>query len=191
MGYYEGPYHYGIHLPHYDQAHLLHMITYRLGDSLPGNILKQLEAEVACLPLKEQDVERRKRVEYWQDQGVGSCLLKYPDCARHVRDVWEFHNGKHYHLGAWVIMPNHVHLLVEVNETAKLEMIIRVWKTFSCRLINRSIRRQGALWMPDYFDRYIRNGRHFSNALSYLRRNVRQGGVLWYLPEEGALTCER
>lgn len=191
MGYYAGPYHRGIHLPHYDQGHLLHMITYRLGDSLPANALKRLAGELACLPLKEQDVERRKRMEHWLDQGYGSCLLKSPDCARHVKEAWEFHDGRYYHLMAWVVMPNHVHLLVEVKEAFQLEKVVRRWKTFSCRLINRTMRRKGPLWMPDYFDRYVRDGRHFSNALSYLRQDARQGGVLWHLPEEVRWERER
>lgn len=128
------------------------------------------------MPLKEQDVERRKRMEHWLDRGHGSCLLKDPDCARHVKDAWKFPHGKYCDLIAWVVIPNHVHLLVEVVEAFQLEKVVRRWKTFSCRLINRAMRRKGPLWMPDYFDRCIRNDRHFSNALSYLRENVRQGG---------------
>lgn len=182
MGHYAGPYHRGIYLPHYDQGHLLHMITYRLGDSLPEKVLLRLERELAVFPRERRELERKRRMEYWLDQGHGSCLLRSPDCAQHVKDVWKFHHGSYYDLAAWVVMPNHVHLLVEVYETSRLEKIVRMWKTFSCRLINRSVERQGRLWMPEYFDRYIRDAKHLANAFSYLAKNVRSGGVLWHLP---------
>lgn len=188
MGYYAGPYHRGIHLPHYDQGHLLHAITYRLVDSLPVEVRLRLKQELATLPEEERHTERRKRMECWLDQGRGSCLLRNPDYARHVKDTWEFHQGKYYDLIAWVVMPNHVHLLVEIYETSHLEKIIRMWKTFSCRLINRNMGRQGALWMPDYFDRYIRDAKHFSNVLTYMEKNMRKGGVLWHLP--GMAVCD-
>ena len=187
MGYYTGPYHRGIHLPHYDQGRLLHMITYRLGDSLPDNVLLRLKHETAELPQEQRAIERKRRVEYWLDQGHGSCLLRHPDCARHVKNAWEFHDGKYYDLDAWVVMPNHVYLLMEVYETSQLEKIIRMWKTFSCRLINKRVGRKGTLWMPDYFDRYIRDARHFANARVYLEKNVRKGGVLWHLPGRNGL----
>ncbi len=187
MGYYTGPYHRGIHLPHYDQGRLLHMITYRLGDSLPDNVLLRLEHETAELPQEQRGIERKRRVEYWLDQGHGSCLLRHLDCARYVKNAWEFHDGKYYDLDAWVVMPNHVHLLMEVYETSQLEKIIRMWKTFSCRLINKRVGRKGTLWMPDYFDRYIRDARHFANARAYLEKNVRKGGVLWHLPGRNGL----
>src|SRR5690554_2139794 len=66
-------------LPHYDAPHVLQFITFRLADALPITKLRQIEAELRMLPAAEQEIQRRRKVEYWLDQGLGCCALARPE----------------------------------------------------------------------------------------------------------------
>ena len=77
---------------------------------------------------------------------------------------------------AWVIMPNHGHLLF--TPQAPLEKLIQAWKTTSARRIGK-----GSIWQRNYRDTLIRDFDHFANAIRYIRRNP----VKAKLPE-GAFT---
>jgi len=70
-----------------------------------------------------------------------------------------------------VVMPNHVHALLIQNAEHPLEDLLHSWKSFSSRTINRLVGRSGTLWQRSYFDRLVRNEKHFRNCVRYIRRN--------------------
>jgi REP element-mobilizing transposase RayT len=80
-------------------------------------------------------------------------------------------DGKKYRLSAWVIMPNHVHLLAARFEEETLADIMQVFKSITSHKANKALRRSGEFWMPDYFDRYIRNADHFNRTVKYIENN--------------------
>lgn len=63
------------YLPHLDAPGALQFITFRLGDSLPQTVLKQLEQELLQIPISIRERERRKKIEHWLDAGLGCCAL--------------------------------------------------------------------------------------------------------------------
>jgi REP element-mobilizing transposase RayT len=72
---------------------------------------------------------------------------------------------------SFVIMPNHGHALFAQNPNWLLEKIIQGWKGFAAYEINKLLGRSGRLWQRDYFDRLVRNEKHFANCVRYIRRN--------------------
>jgi putative transposase len=54
-------------LPHFDDGEVIQHVTFHLADSLAKDVLDRMEAELKALPVKRQDVERRKRIEAWMD----------------------------------------------------------------------------------------------------------------------------
>ena len=42
---------------------------------------------------------------------------------------------------------------------------------------NKILRTKGRFWFEDYFDRYIRNAKHFENAKSYIEENPVRAGL--------------
>ncbi|HEV2691907.1 MAG TPA: transposase [Verrucomicrobiae bacterium] len=84
---------------------------------------------------------------------------------------------KNYRLFAWVVMPNHVHTLIETLETP-LPEILQGWKSFTSKAINRILKRQGEFWQTDYFDRYIRDEEHFGKVLRYIENNPVKAGLV-------------
>ena len=126
-------------LPHFDSLGVYQMITYRLADSLPAAKLEQLRTELTLntLPIQTTALEIKKRrlIEQYLDAGYGSCVLKNPDCANIVINAWTFFDKKHYDLIAWVVMPNHVHVLIQPYQDYSLGKIIQSWKSYTGRRI--------------------------------------------------------
>jgi REP element-mobilizing transposase RayT len=113
----------------------------------------------------------RRRVEAYLDQGHGSCYLKEPGLASMVQDALLFHDESKYRLSAWVIMPNHVHLLCTPAAGHNLAEIMHSLKSYTANESNRMLGREGRFWQKEYFDRYIRNARHFAGVVAYIENN--------------------
>ena len=86
-------------------------------------------------------------------------------------------DGDRYRLLEWCVMPNHVHILVYCPEGSRLGDLVKTWKIFSAREINRLLGIQGSLWAKDYHDRYIRDENHLANARAYIRNNPVKAGL--------------
>jgi putative transposase len=180
--------HKGIHnrgyLPHWDFAGSVQAITFRLGDSLPAEVVKRWKRELdERLESNDQDevrkaqLELRRRIAEYEDAGYGECLLAIPDHAAIVQEEIKKHHGSKYKLIEWCVMPNHVHVLVKLLDDTTLHETVKRWKAVSAVHINRLSRRRGSLWMVDYHDRYIRDMDHFLNAKAYIRRNPVKAGL--------------
>jgi REP element-mobilizing transposase RayT len=74
-------------------------------------------------------------------------------------------------------MPNHIHFLATRFETATLSGIIQSFKSPTSHKANKVLSRSGHFWMPDYFDRYIRNSEHFEKTVQYIENNPVQAGL--------------
>jgi len=113
-------------------------------------------------------------MEQWLDVGHGSCVLRRPECACLVDGTLQHFEGQRRALIASIVMPNHAHALFAQNAERPLEKILRSWKSFTSRKINALLGRDGGLWQRDYFDRLVRDEKHFANCVHYIRRNPRR-----------------
>jgi REP element-mobilizing transposase RayT len=154
------------YLPHFDSPGAQQYITYRLADSLPAERRQEWEALLKI----EDDLERQRKLEAYLDLGHGACYLRDPRIADLVQGNLWHHDGSKYRLLAWVVMPNHVHALIEVWGIP-LGKIIQNWKTYTARATNEILRRNGSFWEEDYFDRYIRDEEHFRRVVRYIENN--------------------
>lgn len=163
-------------LPHLDDPYVTQTITFRLYDSLPQVVVQQLAIELRLNP--KLTIEQRKRIEGYLDKGYGACYLCIPTVAELVVSAFEFYHEKRYELVAWVVMPNHVHVIIHTWHGFPLQDIIRDWKGYTAQVANRHLTRKGAFWQTGYFDRFIRNDRHFSNAIDYVHNNPVLAGLV-------------
>jgi len=169
-------------LPHWQQRGATYFITFRLADAVPATLRAQWIAEretwLAHHPKPwstavEAEYHERfsARMDAWLDAGHGECLLRDAACRDFVESTLRHLNGTDYLHHAWVVMPNHAHVLVSLSDGATLEKVVGAWKSVSARRINKRLYRKGTLWQEDYFDRLIRDARHFENATRYIRVN--------------------
>ena len=110
------------YLPHYDDQLRTQFVTFRLADSLPKAVLDKFKAALDRNLLTE--IEYHRRLDRFLDTGYGSNFLKDPKIADTVAEnLYRFHDDK-YRLLSWVIMPNHVHILIaQLNETPLAEIM--------------------------------------------------------------------
>ncbi len=160
------------YLPHFDQPGTMQMLTFRLGDAMPAALRHEWER---LYEIKDER-ERRTKLEAYLDRGLGECQLRNAKCAAAFEEVLLKFDGAHYRLAAWVMMPNHVHVLVELW-TMPLGRLCKAWKGASANAINHILRRSGEFWQEDYWDRYIRDEEHFRKALRYIELNPIKAGL--------------
>jgi REP element-mobilizing transposase RayT len=160
------------YLPHCDVPGILQMVTFRQADAMPASRRNEWEA---LLKIKDER-EKRIKVEAYLDLGYGSCVLKQPPLALAVEQAILRFDGRRYRLVAWVIMPNHVHAVVE-PWSLPLGELLRAWKGVSANAANRLLGRSGQLWQEEYWDRYIRDEAHFRKAVRYIESNPVKAGL--------------
>jgi putative DNA methylase len=159
------------YLPHFEGGEIPQAITFRLGDSLPSVALERMHTELRLLPATQATLERRRRIEELLDHGAGEQHLADPRVAAVVETALLHFDMSRYRLHAWCIMPNHVHVLATPTGTHTLSRILQSWKSFTANRANALLGRKGTFWAAEYHDRYIRDGHHFANAVSYIALN--------------------
>ena len=154
------------YLPHRDEPGLTQFVTFHLADSFPESLRSEWEHF-----LKLEDAsERRKELEAYLDKGRGDCHLRRPQIARLVEDNFRQFSGGRYGLRAWVVMPNHVHVLIKVG-AVPMAQIVGAWKRHTGRLANKLLAKQGAFWAEDYFDIFMRDDEHERRTIRYIENN--------------------
>jgi REP element-mobilizing transposase RayT len=108
----------------------------------------------------------------------GARLLQTSECASEVQDALLHFDGERYRLFAWCVMPNHVHVLVEEIGDWRLDRVVHSWKSFTANRINTRLDRSGSVWMREYFDRYMRDERHFNTTVAYIEHNPVAAGFV-------------
>ena len=164
------------YLPHFDAGEVFQSVTFRLHDSMPQELLVKWREELARESDDFED-ELRWRIEAYLDRGYGACHLADDRIATLVQNALLHFDGERYRLSAWVLMPNHVHLLAAPCYGHSLSSIMHSLKSYSSQEANKVLKRTGRFWFEDYFDRYIRNAKHFENAVGYIESNPVRAGL--------------
>ncbi len=159
------------YLPHFDGGEIPQFITFRLADSMPQELLARWRVELGREKNIDVDAALRKRVELYLDQGYGECQLKDPHIAESVQNSLLFFDGKRYRLTAWVLMPNHAHLLLTPCAGQKLSRILQSLKSYTANEANKLAVREGQFWQPESFDRHVRDANHFAKVVAYIENN--------------------
>ncbi|CAN5278707.1 hypothetical protein BH09SUM1_BH09SUM1_32860 [soil metagenome] len=125
---------------------MTYFVTFRLADSITAEKFlywkQQREKWLAENPephTSEQKKAYHKRFstmfEAWLDQGIGTCLLKIPECRRLVTATLKDDDGIRYSLGMFVVASNHVHALVTPNAHNEIADILQSWKSNTAKEI--------------------------------------------------------
>src|SRR5205085_1727652 len=153
-------------LPHWEQQGATFFITFRLADAVPQKLLRQWKEELetwrkfhpepwdASTKYEYQKRFRDAREE-WLDQGHGGCILRHSQIAATVANSLRHFDGVRYALDSFVVMPNHVHVLVQPHEDNALSEILHSWKSFSAKAINKFRERSGIVWQDENYDRMV------------------------------------
>jgi len=153
------------YLPHFDGPERTQFITFRLYDSMPQHLLEKWQTESL------DDIQFRKKIEKYLDSGHGHSWLRQPEIAAIICDNLQHHDQNKYDLDSWVIMPNHVHVLLTPFPGFHLDQVEHSIKSYTANKANKVLERKGQFWATECFDRYIRDQRHFNAVIRYIENN--------------------
>ncbi|PYK54482.1 MAG: hypothetical protein DME47_05455, partial [Verrucomicrobia bacterium] len=184
------------HLPHWEQEGAAYFVTFRLADSIPTTLLTEWRDELQAWlkfhpwPWDHKTAEEYERrfvdgPEKWLDRGLGECHLRNQRLAVIVRDALRHFDRERYWLDAFVVMPNHVHVLVQPKSGYSLSRILHTWKSFSAHAINKALNREGEFWMEESHDRIVRDTESLGAYREYIAQNPSAAGL-----EEGEFLIE-
>jgi type I restriction enzyme R subunit len=118
-----------------------------------------------------------RRMQEYLDRGAGECHLRQPACVSIVRNQFLSTDGSTYHSGDFVIMPNHVHLLLVPADGEKLEQILRRMKGASSHDCNLALNRTGTFWQPESYDHIVRSLEQLVAYRDYIATNPQKAGI--------------
>ena len=149
------------HLPHIDLVGHYQFITFRTFDSTDAFLQKLSSQEI-------ENNQKQFQADLHLDQ---SCLGAYlnAEVLKYLSDLIKNKNQELYQLAAFCIMPNHIHLLIK--PLMKLSTIMNMLKGSSAKKINEMLNREGIFWAKSYYDKAIRNQRHFNIVYNYIKNN--------------------
>ena len=99
-----------------------------------------------------------ERVDKYLDAGHGDCWLRREEVATLIATALHFFLGERYSLHAWVVMPNHVHVVVRPSPPWTLSQILKSWKNYTALEANRLLGRTGRrFWQSESYDHWCRD----------------------------------
>ncbi len=122
----------------------------------------------------------RRRLPHWREADAAyfvtwrlapgqSELL--PDERDIVVAAFRHFDSQRYNLISYVVMSDHVHVIVTPVEGYDLTAIVQSWKSYTANRLQRSRGRKGQIWQREYFDRIIRDDQELTDRLAYIAGN--------------------
>jgi putative DNA methylase len=108
----------------------------------------------------------------------GPLFLKQPELASMI--VESLHKGialGHYSLGAFVVMANHVHVLLQPRIPPS--RLLQSLKGFTAREANRRLDRTGKpFWQAESYDHWVRDEEEYRRIAAYIESNPVKAGLV-------------
>jgi type I restriction enzyme R subunit len=189
------------YLPHWRQDGATYFLTFRLSDSIPAPVIRQWDYEkrqwlsargVRCgegddwkaqldkLSVHDQTLFQKhfaRLLHVELNKSHGECFLKHAVCIAEIRSQLIALDGSRCHVGDFVIMPNHVHLLLTPAPGETPELLLKSLKGASARRCNRALGRSGPFWQADSYDHIVRDLEELLRYREYIRDNPRKAGI--------------
>jgi REP element-mobilizing transposase RayT len=157
-------------LPHFHPQDAYVFLTWRLWGTLP------LRVDSAARPTAGHAFVAQDRA---MDRcAVGPLWLQNPYIANLVAEAILIGQGERrfYELCAWVVMPNHVHLLILPQ--VPIAVLMRWLKGSTSRSANRILGRTGQpFWQGESFDHYLRGSKQTGRIAAYIEGNPVSAGL--------------
>ncbi len=150
------------HLPHIDIQGIYQFIIFRTAASTDPYLLQLVNGQT------QNNAEKQMAIDAYLDVSEKGAYF-YADTLRFMFDFLIVQQADLYALVCFAIMPNHIHLLIQPKE--RLATVMQKIKGKSAREINKRLNRTGKFWAKDYYDKGIRDERHFRVVYEYIRNN--------------------
>ena len=200
-------------LPHWYMPGASHFVTYRLHGSLPQSALRELHTRKEALlnrkpqpgvsPAQYRELVHKQLFalyDQWLDRDRNSSLGDARVAAT-IRSNLQHHNGSKYHLIAYCVMPNHVHVLFQPIDAdagkltgeppvttasigehsdaqSPLARIMHSMKSYTAHEANKILQRTGVFWQAESYDHWVRDDDELERIVDYIRANPVKAGLV-------------
>ncbi len=93
-----------------------------------------------------------------------------------VAGALRYFDADRYELLAYVVMDDHVHVLLSPLGTIRLQDVLHSWKSFTANQLQRAFGRLGRVWQEEYFDRIVRDEAELLEKANYILNNAGSDG---------------
>jgi putative transposase len=151
-------------------------------ESLPDKMAINSPLRDLALAQAPRSIQRafaKFRSQRWHenlDDCHGMCVLRQPQFAMIVAQSLLIFNEERYDVERFVIMPNHLHVLVQMRSGWELRKQCESWMRFTARQINHLNQTSGLFW-SEPFDHVVRNEREFQYLQKYISDNPLKAGL--------------
>jgi len=123
---------------------------------------------------------KRRRLPHWSLTGstyfitwhlANTSILLNETERQLIVDALLHFNSERYHLLAYVVMDDHVHLVVRPLGDHPMDKLLHSWKSYTASMINKMRKTKGALWQDERFDRLIRDENELMQKMYYVITN--------------------
>lgn len=181
-------------LPHWEQSNAIYFITWRAADSIPTEVLQTWQREreawlwthgidpgIEDWQRKLEELPEADHQEFYRlftarwhellDECHGECVLRRPELSEIIEASLRHFDDERYALEAFVVMPNHVHVLAGIPGRGEMKGLCRNWKNFTAMQINKALGRQGQYWQWESFDHLVRSPASLEKFREYILKN--------------------
>jgi REP element-mobilizing transposase RayT len=130
--------------------------------------------------MQDEILTYRRRLPHWRMSGAVYFVTwrlhpMQPDLKSEEKELLssalKHFDGERYELLAYVVMHNHVHVLVSPKINHRLQDIVFSWKSFTAYVLQRKFLRRNSIWQDEYFDRIVRDEAEFLEKAQYILNN--------------------
>ena len=155
-------------LPHISLEDHYQFITFRTQDSVDEFLLKIQKDKNLTAKMKQYQIDR-----YLDNSKNGAYL--YGENIEILKNIILAKDNDIYEVDIFAIMPNHVHILLKQKE--ELSKIMKYIKGKSAVEINKNLNKTGKFWLESYFDKLIRDQKHYELVYEYIENNPLKAGL--------------
>ncbi len=155
-------------LPHIDAINHYQFVTFRTNDSMDLYIKNIIHNSSIKQNIKQYKIDKLL------DNSTNGAYLN-DDVLNFLSDFLKKLNKNIYELVCFVIMPNNLHILFK--QLKSMDNIMRVIKSKSAIEINKLLNKSGKFWANDYYDKVIRDDKHFEKVYNYIKNNAPKAGL--------------
>ena len=206
------------HLPHWRQPGATYFVTLRQNDSVPEKVAQEwldtrgrwyrahginsqwqnsdparFNAAYASIPKGIRDAfekEQTRLLHVELDRCHGSCLFQREMPADQICKSLEYFHASRLWLGDYVVMPNHVHAIIQPKDDWDLEVLLGSIKKFTGRRIGAWLLTQSqvthsvavakcksGIWQQESYDHIIRDVEKLGMFRKYIANNPRNANI--------------
>ena len=104
-------------------------------------------------------------------------FVKPPTCEIVMEALLQYRDQGNYLLHAFVLMPDHIHLILTPGPQISLERAVQFIKGGSSRRITQRLNFRLPVWQRGYTDHRIRDAQDYENHMSYIEQNPVKAGL--------------